>query len=117
MMEIETVKGMMKDYRYALIYKFDGIILDETKNVNTSDFYDCLEARFFDEGKELRVWRESGEFKSAAVSFDGDHIDVSYELDKRFSNMGNTVIVRQYLGLDDDGQTYIKSSTVAGFGR
>lgn len=114
-MEIETVKGMMKDYRYALIYKFDGIILDETKNVNISEFSDCLEARFFDGDRELRVWRENGKIKSSAVSFDGDYIDISYELDKRFSNMGNTVIVRQYLGQDDDGQTYIKSSTVAGF--
>lgn len=116
-MNSESIKGMMNDYRYALIYKFDGIILDETKNVNDPDFSDCLEARFFNEDKELRVWRENDALKFAAVSFDGDHIDVSYELDKRFSNMGNTVIIRQYLDHDDDGQTYIKSSIVAGFGR
>ena len=116
-MDIESIKGMMNDYRYALIYKFDGIILEETKNANDPDFSDCLEARFFDEDKELRVWRENGAFKSSAVSFDGDYIDVSYELDKRFVNMGNTVKIRQYLEHDDDGQTYIKSSSVAGFGR
>jgi len=116
-MDIENVKSMISDYQYALIYKFDGITMDESKNVNDTDFSDCLEARFFDEGKELRIWRENGAFKSSAVSFGGEHIDVSYELDKRFSNMGNTVKIRQYLDHDDDGQTYIKSSVVAGFGR
>lgn len=116
-MNLESIKGMINDYRYALIYMFDRIILDETKNVKEPDFHDFLEARFFDEDRELRVWRENGEFKSSSLSFDGDHIDVSYELDKRFSNMGNTVRIRQFLDQDDDGQTYIKSSTVIGFGR
>ena len=47
----------------------------------------------------------------------GEHLDETYNLNKRYEDLGKTVIVRKFLDYDKDGQVYVKGTVLAGLER
>ena len=115
--DIDVAKNEYKKYSFALLYLFSEVILSEVEELKDIEWSECIEAKFFNEDEELRLWRESGELVAVRYSGQGDHIDVDYPLDSRFSDKWNEIHIRQYLDYDDDGQAYITGTRIISLGR
>jgi hypothetical protein len=88
---------------YALIYNFDGVIVDFLDEVKI-DKRKLLEARFFNEKEEVHIFKEC-DLKSVYMIEDGDkYSDEKYILANKY---GKGMTVRNYFSFDDDGQAYI----------
>ena len=76
---------------------------------------ELLEARFFDEKQEVRLFRREGVLCAARlVCEEGDSwIDKTYEVENK--DLGEQVTVRHFLAFDEDGQCYISTSCLTGW--
>ena len=124
--EFGQAKAIVEKCAYALLYKIESIdIARISDDVNIEELLDeCYEARFFDEEREVRFWRDdddadmTGEF-GAAVLEEADagvciRQDKKYVLANRYKGSGKAVIIRQYLLPDDDGQMCVVATRLVG---
>lgn len=91
---------------FALINTYDSLTIGKTF---VPDPDEMLEARFFDESGEIRIFRRDDELCACQITDEpGDNvIDESFCL-KDLS----TVTIRKYISFDDDGQAYIAYSRI-----
>ena len=70
---------------------------------------------FFDEKGQTHIVND-GEKEYAAVFATNDvpYVEKCYDLIAKHSNVGQQVIVREYLGADDDGQTFVSYTALYG---
>lgn len=117
-LEIEPEKAYesIKNYKYALVYMISQLKLSKTEDLGEIDWEECLEARFFSEDKELHIFDVEGEKRVVEVCDDGqeDVIEKEYQLDNKFKNVGNTVVVQEYLAYDNDGQVRVELTRLKG---
>ena len=89
----------------AVIYLYsDMIVTDLPYEVNWDE---VLEARFFDEEKEIRIYRENGSLKGIEIvdnQVDEKYIDNNYKLEVPSDAQ---LTVREYYEFDSDGQIKI----------
>ncbi len=116
-MLMEEIKEQIIEYPYALIYLYSDLILQETGKLDDIPWNECIEGRFFGTGNELRIWREGNGFKTVVYKGCGEHLDETYNLNKRYEDLGKAVIVRKFLDYDKDGQVYVKGTVLAGLER
>ncbi len=113
------ISGRIKDYEYGLIYRISDVLLEKTDALLGMDPEEFLEARFFSKEEEMHVFRRNGKLQAVLVD-DGafsDSIDRVYFLGGGFRKTGERLRVRQYLSQDEDGQTYIALTRLAGIER
>lgn len=99
---------------FALVRCYSSVTLGKTPaDVDTDQL---LEARFFDATHEVRLFRQEGGLRAVACEQEvgDDYLEEQYELvnEKRF---GKTLTVRHDLSADEDGQTYVASTRLAGY--
>ena len=75
-----------------------------------------LEARFFSETEELRVYREDNGFQAAlSEEADGDRwLEETCEIANK-EKFGAFVTVRRLIGFDEDGQAYVVFTRLSGW--
>ena len=99
---------------YALIRSFSRVTLGPTpENVDLSEL---IEARFFHEVEEVRLFRD--ETGLQAVCLTSDESDIT--IDKRCelvnkSVLGRSITVQEILDFDEDGQAYIACTRLTGW--
>ncbi|MDO4340915.1 MAG: hypothetical protein Q4C91_23010 [Eubacteriales bacterium] len=106
----EEAKQLLVDYRYALLYMISEVVLTETDMLAEINWEECKEAYFFDSKGQLHIFEEEEEEKFAAIEFLPDKLNFvehKYSLAAKFGGIGKAVIVREYLDIDEDGQTYV----------
>lgn len=104
------------EYTYGLLFMISERILCRTKELPAIDWEECQEARFFSDEKELHIF-EGEEGMQAVEVFDTGEEDIlvkEYELDRYFKDIGNTVLVQEYLEYDEDGQVYVGLTRLKG---
>ena len=105
---------------YALLYMMSELVFCRGKDINLQEinFDECLEARFFGPEKEVHLFRNDDRWTAVVTEDkeDLDHIDRKYRLSKNHQNtgIGRELIVREYIGYDEDGQAYIEKTRLAG---
>lgn len=113
---LEEARGQAASYSYALLYMISGIKLCRTGELGPVDWGECQEARFFSEDRELHIFE--GEDGMAAVEVsdtDGSGTVIrEFLLDRRFSGVGSSVLVQEYLEYDGDGQAYVANTRLKG---
>ena len=105
------------EYQYALVYMMSGITFCKTTDLGGTDWDECLEARFFDENKELHLYDEDGGQIAVKVTgtMDNDCLMKKYELQKRYYIEKNKYLcVCEHLGYDDDGQASVVLTRLTG---
>ena len=124
--EFGQAKAIAEKCAYALLYKIESIDLVKiSDDVNIDDLLgECYEARFFDEEREVRLLRDdddaemTGEFGAAVLEETDAGVcirqDKKYVLANRYKGNGKTVIIRQYLIPDDDGQMCVVATRLVG---
>lgn len=116
--KIEFSKACAKipEYEYALLYMISEIVLTKTDSLAEINWAECTEARFFSEDKELHFFEVDGEMQAVEVS-DGDGQDEvvkEYELAGKFQAIGKTVLVKEYIDYDEDGQANVVLTRLQG---
>lgn len=104
------------EYEYALLYMISEIVLAKTDSIVEINWAECTEARFFSADKELHFFEVDGEMQAAEVS-DGDGQDEmvkEYELAGKFQDIGKTVLVKEYIDYDEDGQANVVLTRLQG---
>lgn len=103
-------KQEILDYRYALLYRLGGILLDRVENLPDINWEECTEARFFSESGELHFFETEGTMEAVEIKNAGgeeDEIIKAYDLAKKFNSQGKKIYVKEYLDYDEDGQAEV----------
>ena len=115
---VEWLKEHMTEFPYALLYMMSGIVFCETRELEAKpiEWEECLEARFFAPDRELHMFEQEGDVTVAEISDDGDGDEeiIRYALDNRFRKPGKTLLVKQYLDYDEDGQAFVTLTRLCG---
>ncbi len=103
-------------YSYALLYMISGVKLCRTEELGQIDWEECQEARFFSENRELHIFESEDGMEAVEVSdADGNGVIIKeFLLDNRFSSVGSSVLVQEYLEYDEDGQAYVANTRLKG---
>lgn len=103
-------------YQYALVYGISGIFFGRTADCGELDWEECLEARFFDENKELHVYEEDGIQCAVKVTgtMDEDCLVKKYVLQERYFGRGSCLCVCEHLRYDEDGQALVALTRLTG---
>ena len=111
---INEALACCKALPYALIRSLSQVSLGPTPD-EPPVLDELLEARFFDEKQEVRLFRREGVMCAARlVCEEGDSwIDKTYEVVNK--DLGEQVTVRHFLAFDEDGQCYISTSCRTGW--
>ena len=105
----------ISEFDYALIYLMSEIIFEKTSDLKPFEWEECLEARFFSDNREMHVWAE--DTLNAVIVEDVDDLDqkrIKYILANQFKHMGKSIVVKQYLENDDDGQCNVVLTRLCG---
>lgn len=104
----QAIDGIKK-YKYALIYMISEQIFDNADNIDNLNWDECLEARFFDQQGEIHIFKTEGELKAVetknAITMSSNIYSI--EISDKYSNIGKTLSVMQYLDQDSDGQVFV----------
>lgn len=111
---INEALACCKALPYALIRSLSSVSLGPTPS-EPPMLDELLEACFFDEKQEVRLFRREGVLCAARlVCEEGDSwIDKTYEVENK--DLGKQVTVRHFLAFDEDGQCYISTSCLTGW--
>lgn len=106
-MKIETISdkgtalelGMKK--KHLLLNTYDELTVCAAENPPIEQ--EILEARFFDESGEVKIFRDGSELRAVSISDNGSErvLDEAYRLLD-----GGVIVLRRYLDFDEDGQVY-----------
>lgn len=104
------------EYQYALVYGMSGITLCRTADFRETKWEECLEARFFDENKELHIYEEDGRRCAVKVAgmMDDDCLLKKYVLQERYFGQGKYLCVCEHLEYDEDGQAAVALTRLTG---
>lgn len=115
---VDTDKALkdIAGYQYALLYMISEIIFCRASDISEVNWDECLEARFFDEDKELHIYEDDG--RQCAVkttgTLDSDCLIKKYELQERYRDLGKLLCVCEHLKYDEDGQTMVALTRLFG---
>lgn len=128
---IEYANLEIDNYTHALLFSLDGVFLNKEEvkkkieemktNLEKKTF---IEARFFDDKKELFVFYDGENYKAVETDkdkWDKDRICRPYILDSKFqekdyikNNNIKHIRVIEFIDYDEDGQAYVKASCLDG---
>lgn len=113
---MDRVLEGISQYQYALVYMTDGIVFQNTTEMKPIEWDNCLEARFFDEGRELHVYEEDGGLCAVEVeqTSDDDCLIRKYKLSERYFGKNKCLCVCEHLDYDKDGQAFVAFTRPAG---
>jgi hypothetical protein len=113
----EVIYKIKRDsYNFAWINTFSDlklIKLDKSQDNWIEDLDDLIEAKFFDEDREMSIMEFEDEQKFSVVEFndkDKEYVVERQILNKNkspFQNENDKLVIRNYLDYDDQGQAYI----------
>lgn len=109
LLDKELLKSLGLDS--AIIYCYDEIITDKVGNLDL-DVDNIMEARIFNENKELRIWRDEEVLRGSVFKEANEvttPIEEEYILYPRKEKGFNPskLVVKKYIDYDQDGQAYV----------
>ncbi|NFN94638.1 hypothetical protein FDB28_11190 [Clostridium botulinum] len=123
MIKLTKSEIMMKirksNLKFAWINTFSDLKLIDLKNDNFMETWldSLIEAKIFDENREISIMPYDNEDYFSVVEFDGnskEYVEERQILNKNKSpfinknkNVIDMLVIRNYLNYDDDGQAYI----------
>ena len=98
---------------FALIRSISSVSLGNTPaQIETEEL---LDARFFSDTEEVRLFRRDGLLQGAVLKQDADkdYLEKIYRIEN--PALGSEIVVRYELDVDEDGQTYVLTARLAGW--
>lgn len=110
----EEGKRLVQDYEYALIYYYSEKYFGKVCNLAEINWEECMEAYFFNKTGQMYMYEsESSEMEVTVFQEEKNtaynYVDRKYEIASAFkAKTGDKVIVREYLNVDIDNQTFVE---------
>lgn len=107
--DIDEVKALIQQYEYALVYEISQMVFDKIESISQINWNEIQEAYFFNKNSQIHVYQNGNEMQATIYNETEDvkFVDRCYELAGKFHGIGDSIIEREYLEYDDDGQTYV----------
>ena len=107
--DIDEVKALIQQYEYALVYEISQMVFDKIESISQINWNEIQEAYFFNKNSQIHVYQNENEMQATIYNETEDvkFVDRCYELAGKFHGIGDSIIEREYLEYDDDGQTYV----------
>ena len=104
-------RGLMLPF--ALIRTVSSVSLGNTPAQIETD--ELLEARFFSDVQEVRLFRRDGQLQGAVLKQEAakNYWEKAYRVENPV--LGSELVVRYELEADEDGQTYVSAARLAGW--
>lgn len=105
-------KSLLKNLgmNYAIVYSIDNVYVGSIDNLSI-DNEKFIEARFFNELSELKIWKNENELKASYFKEldNAEYVEESYFIykDVKLDKNVNKIKVRKYLDFDAESQCYI----------
>lgn len=115
-MDVESALKEIFMYEYALIYGMSRIVLCKAGELEQVNWDECLEARFFDDTKELHLFEQEGRMCAVKVvgTMDEDCLMKKYMLQEKYAALGKYLCVCEHLSCDEDGQAFVVLTRLTG---
>lgn len=99
---------------YAIVYNYDSVITNYISGIEL-DYENMIEARFFNNDIEIRIFTDDGNIKGIIFKEDENckSIENNYILYPRYGEKlqkkryAKELIIKKYIAYDDDNQAYI----------
>lgn len=110
----EEGKKLVQDFEYCLIYYYSNKYFGKVCNLSEINWDECIEAYFFDTTGQMYMYEsELSEMEVTVFNeeqgMEYNYIDRKYEIVNVFkAEAGEYIIVREYLNIDEDGQTFVE---------
>ena len=114
--ELLAAEKLLEDrYKYAFIQRIGSVYIGPIKECGELDPDEILEARFFENGKELHVFKYEGSLKAVVTEHEkGDECIEEKQILR--GKYGKTLTLRSYLVFDEkDGQARIGRTVFADY--
>lgn len=98
---------------YALVRALSAVVLGKTPLAVETE--ELLEARFFSENEEIRLFRRNGGLNAVLLREEPEDSVLEETFRIENSALGRWITVRHLLDFDEDGQAYIKTTRLAGW--
>lgn len=110
---LEKALEQGKQLPFALIRQYSAVSFGKTPK--TVDAEELLEARFFDQNKEIRIFRRDDALCAVSLVWEpGDRkMWASYSIEN--GKLGKSFSVCHLLNCDEDGQSYIEETCLTGW--
>ena len=109
----DTALAEAGSYPYAIIYTNSGIKFGKTSDIWMNDKLSFNEARFFGTDEELHFFSYDSEMRVVRTQKnDSEYIEKKDPLQNQFGFC--TITVREYLEVDEDGQTFVSATVLSG---
>ena len=104
-------RGLMLPF--ALIRRISSVSLGNTPTQIETE--ELLDARFFSDTEEVRLFRRDGLLQGVVLKQDADkdYLEKIYRIEN--PALGREIVVRYELEADEDGQTYVSAARLAGW--
>lgn len=101
-------------YKYIWKQEISSVVLTSVNKADDLEEENLLEARIFTEGKELHIFRFEDSLRAVETvgNSDDDFFEEEQLLRERF---GHSIMVRNYIDYDSDGQAYIIRTVLNGY--
>ncbi len=114
-----SVKEAMQEgfkKKFALVHMISEVFLGSCKNLKILNEEEILEARYFDESSEIRIFRDDNQLRALEIydTTDEDTEIFRYEIDSNFKSAGKILLVKEYYAEDEDGQSFVKLKRLYG---
>ncbi len=115
-MDMESALKEIFVYEYALVYGMSRIVFCKTGELGQVNWDECLEARFFDNTKEMHLYEQDGRMCAVKVvgTMDENCLMKKYVLQDKYSVLGKYLCVCEHLDYDEDGQAFVVFTRLTG---
>ena len=98
---------------FALLRSISSVSLGNTPTQIETE--ELLDARFFSDTEEVRLFRRDGLLQGVALKQDADkdYLEKIYRIEN--PALGSEIVVRYELDVDEDGQTYVSTARLVGW--
>lgn len=107
LMQLDAALSRGKTLPYALVRGMSGVTLGKTPDIIPTD--DLLEARFFSETEEIRVFCSDDGLHAAILTEEPGDVVIEARYTIGNSEFGKALTVHQHLGFDEDGQAFVET--------
>lgn len=103
-------------YEYALIYGMSRIVFCKIEELSQINWDECLEARLFDNTKELHIYEQDNRRCAVKITgmIDENCLMKKYVLQDYYFGKGKYLCVCGHLGYDEDGQAFVALTRLTG---
>ncbi len=107
-LQFEAALARGKTLPWALVRGMSGVTPGMTPDDIPTD--DLLEARFFSEAEEIRVFRVDDGLHAVSLTEEPDDVVISARYTIGNPVFGKTLTVHQHIGFDEDGQAVVETA-------